>query len=119
MTFFIEHTGEYKMIHEPQQIFSRKLTRKELQAIESYRVFMPDLEKACEMAKFNIDDFFDLSESNSFFKNKVEKIRLNFFSLAENELVSIIKNKDSTDNSKIMASKAILQYKRELIRLKV
>jgi len=93
---------------------SEKLTRKEESAIESYRAYFPDLEKACEMSKFSIEDFLFLAKNKQVFRYRVEKIRLGFFSLAENTLVSIIKSKDSTDNNKIMASKAILQYKREI-----
>ena len=91
-----------------------KLSRKEKLLVESYRTYFPDLNKACEMAKVEIDEFLSLLETNTNFRLTIEKIRLNFFSLAENALVSIIKSKDSTDNNKITASKAILQYKQVL-----
>jgi len=90
---------------------SKKLSRKEEQVIESYRAYFPDLSKACEMANFNIDTFLNLAKENTIFKRKIARIRLSFFTLAENTLVSIIKSEDSTDNNKISASKAILQYK--------
>jgi hypothetical protein len=93
---------------------SKKLSRKEELVLESYRAYFPDIDKACEMSKFDIDEFIYLAKTNDIFKYRVEKIRLGFFSLAENTLVSIIKSKDSTDNNKIMASKALLQYKKEI-----
>ena len=102
------------MTKAEKYIQSQKLTRKEEQVLESYRAYFPDVEKACEMANFNIDEFLELINEKAKFRNKVERVRLNFFSLAENTLVSIIKNEDSTDNNKIMASKAILQYKKEI-----
>ena len=94
--------------------YNRKLNRKEVLVLESYKTFFPNLEKACEMAKFDIDEFLALTDNNRAFKSRAERIRLNFFSMAENTLVSIINSKDSTDNNKIMASKAILQYKKEI-----
>ena len=94
----------------------KKLTRKESLVLESYKAYFPDIEKACEMAKFTLEELLTLIEENPLFRYRIETIRLKFFSLAENTLVSIIKNEDSTDNNKIMASKAILQYKKEISR---
>lgn len=92
----------------------KKLTRKESLVLESYKAYFPDVEKACEMANVTVEEFLILIEENPLFRYRAETIRLKFFSLAENALVSIIKSEDSTDNNKIMASKALLQYKNEI-----
>ena len=87
------------------------LSRKEQLILKSYEKYFPNLEKACDMAKIKLMDVVTMMDDNYTFKIAMEAIKVKCFSLAEQTLIGILSDSDSSTHHKITASKAILQYK--------
>lgn len=91
--------------------------RKKNQIIEAYRAYFPDIEKACDMCKIEVDRFYGFVETDYVFRARVESIRLNYFTVAENTLMNILLDDESSTHHKINASRVILQYKNSIKRI--
>ncbi len=91
--------------------------RRDKMILEAYRTYFPSLEEACNKANYPIDEFLTRIKEDYEFQKKIELIRLKYFEIAENALIKIILDKDTTNNTKISASRTILQYKHAISKI--